>query len=187
MMMPTYRGNVGNLLQHWTVCELVDAANACWSSLRFVDAYAMAPVASERSRGHWSSGMFDYVRDRTLRDSVYERTWSSLAPAGGYPNSAAFVAALWHGSYSMLLCELDPATAFELRKWKEMQEQQERCTSIEIAEGDWRERFQHDVAMGSGLLFLSFDPDMFSCSEHSSNGRNVSPSDLARVASALPA
>src|SRR5262245_20913290 len=117
--MPSYRGNIGNLLQHWVLCELVERGNAYWASLRFVDTYSMAPLATERPKPHWSSELFDHTRERTNRDSIYERAWSDLSSdAAGYPNSAAFVAALWNGSYSMVLCECDRTTVDELRRWK---------------------------------------------------------------------
>ena len=93
--MPSYRGNIGNLLQHWVLCELVECCNDHWPTLRFVDGYSMAPLATERPKSHWSSELFDYARDRAKRDSIYERTWSGLDPSAlGYPNSAAFLAAL---------------------------------------------------------------------------------------------
>ncbi len=47
--MPTYKGNVGNLMQHWTLCELLDIANQHYEipGLNFIDAHAMAPRATE--------------------------------------------------------------------------------------------------------------------------------------------
>ena len=185
--MPSYRGNIGNLLQHWVLCELVDCCGGHWTNLRFVDAYSMAPLATERARPHWSSELFDHARDRTKRDSIYERTWSCLdRDASRYPNSAAFVAALWRGQYSMVLCEYDDATVGELRSWKVDRETEPRCGGIEVAAGDWRQRFETAVAAAEPL-FLSFDPDMFSCSDATDDGRKMTRSDLARVTRVVPA
>ena len=45
--MTTYKGNSGHLMQHWTLCELVNIAdNQGVPGLNFIDAHAMAPSAS---------------------------------------------------------------------------------------------------------------------------------------------
>ena len=185
--MPSYRGNIGNLLQHWVLCELVECCGYEWPKLRFVDGYSMAPLATERPTSHWSSQLFDHARDRAKRDSIYERTWSSLnRGASGYPSSAAFLAALWQGQYSMVLCEYDDVTVGELRRWKADREREPRCGGVEVAAGDWRRRFETAVA-NADPLFLSFDPDMFSCSDASDDGRKMTSSDLARIVRVVPA
>lgn len=49
--MATYKGNAGHLMQHWTLCELVDiACKHGVPGLSFVDAHAMAPIAQQRER-----------------------------------------------------------------------------------------------------------------------------------------
>src|SRR4029453_12601928 len=98
--MSKYRGNIGNLLQHWVLCELLCSANSHWDDIRFMDAYSMAPLATERFKSGWSAAIFDYARDRWPADSPYERTWRKLVQDGsGYPNSAAFVTKQWRGTY----------------------------------------------------------------------------------------
>jgi len=185
--MPSYRGNIGNLLQHWVLCELVEFCNDQWPKLRFVDGYSMAPLAKERPKSHWSSQLFDHARNRAKRESIYERTWSGLDRcASGYPSSAAFLAALWRGQYSMVLCEYDDVTVGELRSWKADREREPRCGGVEVATGDWRQRFEAAVA-DADPLFLSFDPDMFSCSDASDDGRKMTSSDLARIVRVVPA
>ena len=77
--MPTYRGNIGNLLQHWVLCEIAERCNRRWTEIRFVDAYSMAPIAKERPKQHWSSRLFDYARDRSEPDSLYERTCAAVS------------------------------------------------------------------------------------------------------------
>jgi hypothetical protein len=154
--MLTYRGNIGNLMQHWVLCELIQRCSGYWKTLRFVDAYSMAPLATERLKTHWSSELFDYSRDREQRASTYERTWTRLvADERGYPNSAAFVESLWACAYSMVLCENDDVTVAELRRWKERVEADCRCESLEVAHGDWRWRFKQGIGEVSDLLFLS--------------------------------
>ena len=57
----------------------------------------------------------------------------------------------------MLLCERDGPTLDLLRQWaKEL-----NTIEIEIAEGDWRERFRRGLPPQQGLTLVSFDPYMF--------------------------
>ena len=99
--MSTYKGNAGHLMQHWTLCELLNIADERVSGLSFIDAHAMAPLALTRTDHNVS---FDRVRvGLPGRQSVYERAWDRLTPNGGYPNSAAFVNRVWTREFSMLL------------------------------------------------------------------------------------
>ena len=97
--MCTYRGNVGHLMQHWTLCKLLVTASKHTTGLNFIDAHAMAPLATERLE---EDARFDRVQAR-LEDhpgSAYERAWHSLVPnGGGYPNSAAFVEQVWEARF----------------------------------------------------------------------------------------
>ena len=114
--MGTYKGNVGHLMQHWTLCELVDFAdqeNA--PGLSFIDAHAMAPMANRHIS---ADARFDRARDSLpSQESPYERAWNQLAPREAYPNSAAFVKRVWTREFSMLLCETEPETIAELYTW----------------------------------------------------------------------
>lgn len=40
--MSVYRGNVGNLLQHWVLCEILQDLQNHAEHLTFIDAYSMA-------------------------------------------------------------------------------------------------------------------------------------------------
>jgi len=161
--MPQYRGNVGNLLQHWVLCELVAESGRHFKQIRFVDAFAMAPLATERVRPGPSASLFDHVRDRTHGGTPYERTWHQLAPnRSAYPNSASFFTTMWATS----------------------QRQSPECDDIEIAGADWRERFERSVATSDTLTYLSFDPDKFD-RHGSDNPRIMDPADLDAVAAAL--
>ena len=112
---PTYKGNVGNLMQHWTLCETLSVVQRHVSCLSYVDAHAMAPVARCRDA---ENKVFDRVRDSERPRSTYERVWRRLAAGRqGYPNSAAFVWNLWDGRVTMLLCEIDSSTTVEVRAW----------------------------------------------------------------------
>ena len=113
--MSTYKGNAGNLMQHWTLCELLVTAGKHAAGLSFTDAHAMAPLALERIDGNPG---FSRVQAGLLgQKSAYEQAWHHLAPNGGYPNSAAFVKEVWNGDFSLLLCETDHSTIGELAPW----------------------------------------------------------------------
>ena len=99
--MPTYRGNRGNLLQHWVLVELLGCLRQQGiSKLCFVDAYSMSPtpVRSAKAATDQTAPEFDLVRSR-LADgrSAYERAWLALSQAlpSEYPSSAAFVRHYW--------------------------------------------------------------------------------------------
>ncbi len=72
--MSTYKGNVGNLMQHWTLCELLSIAGESEvTGLSFIDAHAMVPLARERT-GH--GVVFDRVSlPRVLKAAVETRAW----------------------------------------------------------------------------------------------------------------
>ena len=92
--MPTYKGNKGNFLQHWVLCELVSAAGKHVSRLQFIDAHAMAPMAEKQDPKHKDS-VFDSVRARLPgTGSPYERAWKALVQnkGGGIEHVAAVTA-----------------------------------------------------------------------------------------------
>lgn len=156
--MPTYKGNKGNLLQHWVLCELLSAAREHVSRLQFIDAHAMAPMAEKQDPKH-KDRVFDSVRAHLPgQGSPYERAWKELVPHGeaGYPNSANFVKGVWNGSVSMLLCERDEETVQELQDWAGS------IPEVEVVSGDWRRRFRDGLPESGVLTLLSFDPYMLS-------------------------
>jgi len=152
--MCTYKGNAGNLMQHWTLCEVLTVAQRHASCLSYVDAHAMAPMASVQSEPKDERReTFDRVRDGRRSGSVYESAWHRLAADGeGYPNSAAFVQNIWKGRVSMLLCERDPSTAAKIKAWAQGRG--------EVEEGDWRKRFAQGLP-DAPMTLISFDPYMY--------------------------
>ena len=161
--MGTYTGNVGHLMQHWTLCEVLSVAKEHTPGLSFIDAHAMAPWATECPRPD--------IRFRSVKKllpgkgSVYEQAWGSLSQrqqVDGYPNSAAFVRKIWKCQYSLLLCELCPTTAKEIDNWLQPQEGK-------LFRGDWRNRFEEGLPTPcevrlptNALTLVSFDPNMYS-------------------------
>ena len=204
--MCKYKGNDGNLMQHWTLCEMLTVAQRHTACLTYVDAHAMAPMASVRTeRNDQRRQTFDRARDGRPGNSIYEQSWRRLDPRGqSYPNSAAFVQDAWKGRISMLLCEIEPTTAAALTNWA-----QDR-PGVSVVEGDWRDTFERGLpdapltpadqhAAGAPpraferglpdapLTLLSFDPYMYSRHPRKRNPGNLYSSDLELVLHALSA
>ena len=193
MNKPTYKGNAGHLMQHWTLCEILVTANKHTDGLNYIDAHAMAPLATERQVGDVH---FDNVKNcsPSSGDSAYELAWRQLAPHGGYPNSAAFVERVWKGDFSMLLCETDRATCQEIEPWLQRVADSDSCKATELFCGDWLTRFElekglpspADVGLSDGSLTLvSFDPDMYNRNWRKRNSRNLYPYDLEKAMRAM--
>lgn len=190
--MPTYMGNSGHLMQHWTLCEIVNTADKeNVPGLSFIDAYAMAPLARRRRR---QDKRFDRARDgQPDQSSVYERAWKQLDPNAGYPNSAAFVNQVWERDFSILLCEIDPATITVLNTWLSQVQAQPRCKRAEVFPGDWLDRFANGLPTPSqvelpndSLTLISFDPDRYyPKSPGSESERILYPRDLQMTLKAL--
>ena len=170
--MATYKGNVGHLMQHWTLCEILRiAAENNVPGLNFIDAHAMAPWATERDQ---PNQQFNRVRDNLPQGgSVYEQAWQGLVPEqsriDGYPNSAAFVhfllEELWNTNYSMLLCEKECRSADEILGWLFAVRRSPNCHQAKLFHGDWRDRFRRGLTppLELGLpdnspTLVSFDP-----------------------------
>ena len=165
--MTTYKGNAGHLMQHWTLCEILVTANKHTDGLNYIDAHAMAPLATERQYGDVH---FDKVKNclSSCSKSAYELAWHQLAPreVEGYPNSAAFVEQVWKGDFSMLLCEKNKRTCAEIEDWRQRVDKRRRATKLFC--GKWQERFKNelpspaDVGLADGsLTLIAFDPNMY--------------------------
>ena len=192
--MGKYKGNVGHLVQHWTLCELlVIAGKKHTSGLSFIDAHAMAPLAKEN---HCKDAQFTRVEAGLSNnpESVYEQAWHDLTPNGGYPNSAAFVKKVWEGDFSLLLYETDCSTIKDLRPWCECVRELVRCKSAKVFPGDWRDRFDKglpspsEVGLADGsLTLLSFDPYMYNRHRVIAKQKegNLYPADIERALHAM--
>ena len=196
--MPTYKGNAGHLMQHWPLCEMLEVAGRKGvTGLNYIDAHAMAPLATERQV---ADVHFDKVKNclSSCSKSAYELAWHQLAPreVEGYPNSAAFVKQVWKGKFSMSLCEIDQPTIDEIKPWLQCVGKLERCKTAKLFCGDWRHRFKcalrcpTDVRLDGGALTLVlFDP--YICSSHANVGRKLSGNlyieDIEKVVREMPA
>lgn len=189
--MVKYKGNAGNLMQHWTLCELLDIAGKHTSGLSFIDAHAMAPLARERTS--YDSKFNRVQKGLPGQKSPYEQAWHRLAPRGGYPNSASFLKKVWNGDFSLLLCETDPSTIKKIKPWLKRADKSERCKSVELSQGDWRNRFDEGLPNPSevgladdSLTLVSFDPDMYNRKiPNKRSPRMIYPDDMERALCAM--
>ena len=202
--MPTCKSNVGNLMQHWTLCNLVRIAmDRCIPGPNFIDAHAMAPLAGIVG----PDGRFCRVQTRVQINhgpdhewaSTYERAWHQLALIDSYPNSANFVKQVWTGKFSMLLCEKDSSTIEELGPWCGQMNDLPRCANAEVFPGDWRKRFEQprgiprpdDVGLPQdSLTLVSFDPYRYDPTRNFDDGKNIDggnlyPDDIVRLLNAI--
>ena len=65
--MPDYKGNFGNLMQHWTLCEILRIANNHARGLNYIDAHAMAPWLPSAQRKALPSKNFSTACGRVYR------------------------------------------------------------------------------------------------------------------------
>lgn len=168
--MGKYKGNVGHLMQHWTLCEVLRVANEHAGGLSYIDAHAMSPWATECTS---PDVIFDNMKTCLPGNgSVYEQAWHNLSQQhqlNGYPNSAAFVRHVWERNYSLTLCEKESQTADEIEGWVAGTSNSPNCTSCKLFRGDWRDRFEDGLPSPSetglqagSLTLVSFDPTMYS-------------------------
>ena len=193
--MGTYKGNKGNLMQHWTLCEALRIAQKQGvEQISFIDAHAMAPLANGRTT--YDKGFHNAQTSLPGQKSTYELAWQVLAPSPShdYPNSANFVTQVWRGKYSLLLCEQDSPTAGEVKAWLSDVRRWPQCKHAELCEGDWRVRFEkglpspEDIGLEKeALTFLSFDPYMISKGEggFKMGSGSMYPQDLDTIGEAL--
>ncbi len=160
--MPTYKGNRGNLLQHWVLAELVTSLEnqgGAGAELCFIDAHSMSPYATRDLTPGSTAGDFEIVRNRLPgQGSTYERAWRELVAEERveYPTSAMFVRHLWPGPLQMILCEADTVTADDIIEWQRTLPIE---SQIELHRGDWRTRLRDDLPRTAACL-VSFDPYM---------------------------
>lgn len=189
--MPTYRGNRGNLLQHWVLAELIALVREevqPTARLCFIDAHAMSPYAVRHTNPGQTAADFDTVAARLPgQASAYERAWHELSLQGccRYPSSALLVRHLWQGPLHLLLCEADEDTANEIAEWQRTLSSAD--TSSELHRGDWRARFRRDLPPGFAAHLISFDPYMYDrhVPPASPNPGNMWPSDILRAGAAV--
>lgn len=165
----TFKGNAGNLMQHWTLCKVLRIAQECGvRDLNYVDAHAMVPDAMNQTS--WSLRFEKVWKNLPGLRSEYELAWHALAPlqSFGYPNSAIFVESIWAGDFSILLCEINSFSCQQIDQWLPIWRAVANCKEAVLSKGAWQDRFEHglphpiEVGLSDeALTFISFDPNMY--------------------------
>ena len=127
MTTPRCKGNLGNLMQHWTWAELLTALQVgeglAGGALHVIDAHAMAPLSAAPPIGPAALAGADPFARVSARlpgaGSAYERAWNALTgPASPqYPSTALFTTRLWAGPLALLLCDTDGRVTETIRGW----------------------------------------------------------------------
>lgn len=163
--MGVFRANVGNLMQHWTLCEITNRLLALQHrSLSFISTHSMAPWSVPRSKTDQYRAPFESARLRlhSKRPSLFENCWRCLSIHHGlpYPSSAVFIHHQWSRSLSLKLCEIETSIADEIEGWISALPD---APHHSVHRGDWRDLFNPAFTLPKGcdLLFIELDPYKF--------------------------
>ena len=198
------KGNLGNLLQHWVLCETLDLLmKSRFDHLHLTCTHSMAPwsvlepvdYSSKHSPRVHRRRYFDKVRNRSNQSqaSIYEECWSRCSVQQGvpYPSSAVFAFNFWRTKLSLSLCEADERTASEIDGWLRQMEIAERLSVGALYRGDWRDQLaalnmQNILA---DVHVIELDPMQFDKrnpgNEQVRNGAILYPDDMGRIVEAV--
>jgi hypothetical protein len=161
------KGNRGNLMQHWTLCECLSRLNSHYDRLHFVSTHSMAPwsVPVKKIESDHCRDTFCRAGQRLIErldPSAYEIAWRSLSLSDGvpYPSSAQLVCRTWSGDLSLALCEYEHSVSTEIEGWLDLPQTKDRSVTSVLMRGDWR------VSIGSPLvkntehecIYIEMDP-----------------------------
>lgn len=182
-------------MEHWTLCDVLRTAQENGvTSLSFIDAHAMAPLASNRTG---SDDRFDRVQDSLPgQRSAYEIAWHQLVPhkEDGYPNSANFVRHIWEGAFSLVMCEVAASVIHQIFEWQIGVRQMSNIGKALLWSGDWRNLFHQGLPGPSNVglpleavTLISFDPNMYDRHGPPSEPKreNMYPEDLVSLLEAV--
>jgi hypothetical protein len=198
--MGVCRGNLGNLMQHWVLCEVLDQlSKEDYRHLLQICTHSMAPWSVPEPIGYSKvhsprlhrRRYFDEVRRRLHghSTSLYERSWRTLSSHFGlpYPSSALFSCDVWPRKISLLLCEAEPFVAKEIESWFGLPEVEARLDQKMIRQGDWRVGLSQDAVSSfcPDVILAELDPMQFEhrnpASEQARNGALLYPDDMDRL------
>jgi hypothetical protein len=157
--MATFMANIGNLVQHWTTCEIATALRDALpvAVLTYCDAHAMAPMSNatwDVDRGDFSRVARNLAVPLGGSPSVYEKSWLALSPNGiPYPSSAVFVRDIWKTDVHLILCEDNLDTQKEIDEWVRDNQLQ---GVADIRHGRWQDRLT--LPAKADCVYLQFDP-----------------------------
>ncbi len=195
------KGNRGNLMQHWGLCEILHRLNQQdGKHLLLVCTHSMAPwsvperrddEATDRCRQTFTAARQRLARSRT---TVFEDAWHSLSAYGGlpYPSSAVFAQHVWKKQLSLLLCEAKPLVANEIDGWLGTPEVQARLQNGTVHRGNWRNAFDGPLkAKNAEIVLIEMDPMRFEhhppdqCARTPERAADLFPEDIDRVRAAV--
>jgi hypothetical protein len=164
------RGNRGNLMQHWTLAEVVSAIKDKVDNLHFVTTHSMAPwsVPEKKDENQRCRQVFR-VASRRLKSqtnlSYYESAWKALSNESGvpYPSSAVFMTEFFgNKTLSISLCEFDSRTAAQIRGWLCDDSVSRIFSHHVLLEGDFRFSIRSPLTWNdvkkSDCIYIEMDP-----------------------------
>ena len=162
------KGNRGNLMQHWTLCECLGELNRSYQSLHLITTHSMAPwTIAGRKEPPQGACRSAFVRAGNRlaelpQPTSYEVSWARLSGPNGvpYPSSCVFAADVWDGDLTCALCEADPSTAEEIDGWLGATSTQESIQHSILMKGDWRvaAKSPEFTRTSSECIYLESDP-----------------------------
>ncbi len=198
------KGNRGNLMQHWTLCECLGRLHDLYGSLHFVTTHSMAPWAipvvkpdPDHCRNKFiAAGSRLAALDRSSR---YEAAWKQLSITNGlpYPSSAVLACETWKKPLTLALCEYDPNVASEIDGWLSMPQTEDRLQPSPVLRGDWRCLVCSPLVLNTSqqCIFVEMDPMRYDSRRKRSNvdpnGRkncdpqSLYPEDIERLVTLL--
>ena len=178
----TFKGNFGNLLQHWTLVEIVVLLKDLFPSQRltYFDAHSMSPYAhAERPDAHF----LNIFLKLCTGTSKYENVWCELRSTQSeisYPNSIAFVQAIWKNDILPILCEINPETYKQLAKYVSGISDK-FDVKRRIVNSDWRKEWKAQSFDDSEVILASFDPNKFLKIDKSQGSFNLTDNDVKSI------
>lgn len=198
--MGVCKGNRGNLLQHWVLCELLHRLGQQeFKHLSLTCTHSMAPWSVPERRGdddtHYCRRVFNAARTRAAADrsSVYESAWHMISPNRGlpYPSTALFAPQVWKTRLTLALCEASVPVADEIDGWLGTREVRERVAHSALLRGDWRTWVPGPlfISPDADCLYVEMDPYRYDSRDRtvrkSTDPATVYPEDLTLLAQAF--
>jgi hypothetical protein len=195
--MGVCKGNRGNLMQHWTLCEVLDRLQREQvSSLHFISTHSMAPWSLAKPKNNEESDadrrIFRRAGERLARNSggtLYENAWLDLSVEDGipYPSSALFAQSVWKKPISLALCEQATTVADEIDGWLKGPAVCDRYVHGVLLRGDWRAGIDSPFCMKTdcACVYIEMDPMRY---DHRESGKrkqsdpaSLYPEDLTHL------
>ena len=194
------KGNLGNLMQHWVLCETIACLEqTSYTHIQLTCTHSMAPWSMPESVDYSNNHSprlhrrryFDAVRKGMYgrATSAYERCWRHCSlPLGiPYPSSAVLAWNLWSKNLSLYLWEANENTANEIEGWSNLPEVSSRLTQFSLNRGDWRGMLNNNAFLNPNaeVHLVELDPMQFECinpvNDQARNGALLYPDDIIRL------